>query len=131
MICSIDDCTAKIKYKKLALCVKHYTRLSRYGDTSTVHKSIPPTPAGLYGIEARNWRSTNEIGYRAAHRRISVAKGRADALTCVDCSGKASDWSYDHSDPEEKCSENGLRYSPNPDYYVARCRPCHKKFDKR
>lgn len=72
--------------------------------------------------------------YRTAHRRVVSERGKAIAHNCVDCSGPAAEWSYDHADEaelEEVRRGRTLKYSAFPDHYDPRCRPCHIKFDRR
>lgn len=44
------------------------------------------------------------------------------------CGQPASQWSYDHADPDERTSELGS-YSADPDHYRPLCVPCHKTSD--
>lgn len=73
------------------------------------------------------------VGYSAAHYRIRAALGKAAEHPCTDCSAPASDWSYDHTDPDELVSDHpqsaGSRYSLKPEHYAPRCKSCHKAFD--
>lgn len=72
------------------------------------------------------------VKYKAAHTRVLNLRGRAAQHACVDCSGQAYDWSYNGRDPNELTQEvDGylMTYSPNPAYYEARCRLCHRAFD--
>jgi hypothetical protein len=49
-----------------------------------------------------------------------------------DCGRPASDWAYDHSDPDELVTtvRGALcRYSLDSDKYLPLCRPCHRRFD--
>ena len=74
----------------------------------------------------------DDAEYTAAHDRVYRAKGRASTHTCVDCGRPASQWSYDHTDPDERVSatvKGNPPYSLNPDHYQPRCVPCHKAFD--
>lgn len=70
--------------------------------------------------------------YGAAHDRVVRARGKARTHKCVDCESRASQWSYDHADPDERHSaavKGAPAFSLNPSHYVARCVPCHKRFD--
>lgn len=75
-------------------------------------------------------RRRGDIVYHSAHRRVIREKGSARHLKCVDCSGGAFDWSYDHTDPDALTDERGRPYSVNPAHYSPRCRPCHRAFDR-
>lgn len=73
------------------------------------------------------------VGYSGAHRRMRTARGDASLYRCVDCDGEASDWSYDHSDPDELFEvQRGrpLAYSIKFEHYVPRCKKCHGAFDR-
>lgn len=73
------------------------------------------------------------LTYEVAHRKVMRARGKAKYWPCVDCDAPASDWSYDHSDPDELTEErfvNGVlaqvkTYSANPDHYSPKCRKCN------
>lgn len=75
---------------------------------------------------------TDAPAYRSAHDRVIRLKGSASTHVCVDCGGGAAHWSYDHTDPSELTTlRDGclIRYSADPQRYVPRCVPCHKRFD--
>jgi len=112
--CIIPDCIKPQKTRKTGLCSMHTARVSRHGDPS---------------IRLKINGSGENIGYRAAHNRVDQAKGDAERYSCVDCGQVASEWSYTNDDPAEKI-EHGLRYSVDPQFYVARCRRCHKRYDR-
>lgn len=57
--------------------------------------------------------------YQRAHRALRKERGRAGEHSCVDCSGQASEWSYDGI---TGFSWDFRRYDP-------RCRPCHLAYD--
>lgn len=73
------------------------------------------------------------VGYTAAHDRVRRDRGSADRHACRDCGRTAKHWSYTHDDPNELVayglSRSPIAYSTTPDFYVARCVPCHKKHD--
>lgn len=77
--------------------------------------------------------------YRVAHKRVSRARGPASLHFCVDCGVRATQWSYDHTDPDELTQQMKNRhgtlwiatYSTKPEHYESRCRPCHWAFDNR
>lgn len=74
------------------------------------------------------WRG-DDVGYVAAHDRVRRLHGSAKGYACVDCGGPARQWSYDHTDPNERLHKGKYAYSPDPARYVPRCVPCHKVFD--
>jgi hypothetical protein len=84
----------------------------------------------LVGSSNPSWRE--RPGYAAAHLRVRRARGSASQHPCVDCGTPARDWSYDGRDPDELVAvERGyeVRYSVNPEHYVARCLTCHVRYD--
>lgn len=72
-----------------------------------------------------------QVGYSGAHYRVKRIKGLATSHDCVDCGERAKDWSYNGLDPNEiRGGQNNCRFSSDPDYYVPRCRSCHRKHDR-
>lgn len=71
------------------------------------------------------------IGYRAAHKRVAAKRSPAWVEVCADCGGAGEEWSYDGLDPDEIESPDGLAYSLDVDRYAARCKPCHRAYDRR
>jgi HNH endonuclease len=71
-----------------------------------------------------------DVSYGGLHKRLRKERGSADARECVDCGDQAAQWSYDHSDPNEKRGSVGP-YSLDMDRYQPRCRRCHILFDRR
>jgi len=69
--------------------------------------------------------------YYAAHKRITRSKGRAATHTCIDCEGPAAEWSYVHACPEEIFDLKLGAYCLHLDHYVARCRSCHRVYDRK
>jgi hypothetical protein len=69
--------------------------------------------------------------YNGMHRRIRAWRGKASDQTCIECGEQASDWAYDHADPDEVISPSGQVYSTNVMHYVPMCRPHHHAFDRR
>lgn len=67
--------------------------------------------------------------YGTAHYRVRRAKGVASSHTCLDCDDSATQWSYDHADPDEMMTPGGTPYSTKSQHYHARCTPCHGRFD--
>lgn len=74
------------------------------------------------------------IGYRAAHARVTAARGQASQWPCEDCMQPAEHWSYNHADPDELHATDranlGAAYSLDPGHYSPRCRGCHTAYDK-
>ncbi|GAA4954676.1 hypothetical protein GCM10023238_21610 [Streptomyces heliomycini] len=68
--------------------------------------------------------------YDNAHNAVKRAWGPASLWPCTWCGCTASDWSYGHSDPDEKRDERtGLPYSNRIDHYAPLCRKCHRSYD--
>lgn len=72
-----------------------------------------------------------DCGYQAAHLRVAASKGKARQHPCVDCGKPAHDWSYAHGCPTEISSQGRPPYCVHPDHYQARCRPCHRAYDRK
>lgn len=83
---------------------------------------------GVTTCGARLHQLLDVVGYTTAHQRVQHEKGKASSHACVDCGGAAAQWSYDHDDPDQ-LTEGAYPYSLGVDHYVARCVPCHKRFD--
>jgi len=124
-LCAISDCESPARTR--GWCKSHYMRWYRYGDFRV--KRSPWS----------RWNPNPNPSYEAAHRRIKRAKGLASDWPCIDCGGRARDWSYNHRDPDERTQvttlprgrEVTVTYSLNPDCYEPRCGACHATFDLR
>ena len=68
---------------------------------------------------SNHWNWSERPSRLAIHKRIHRKMGKASNYPCVDCGGKARDWS---SETEE--------YTSNPEEYKPRCRKCHLAKDK-
>ena len=70
------------------------------------------------GEKHPRWKG-DAVGYRALHTWIRKYKGKASTCKCTDCSKQAEEWSnIDHSWKRVFAD------------YIARCRKCHKIYDK-
>lgn len=86
------------------------------------------------------WPET-EIGYYTAHNRIKAVFGSASNYLCGGlCGRQASQWSYNHQDPNSQSqllvdNRTGItrevRFSSNPNFYIAMCISCHISLDRR
>lgn len=76
------------------------------------------------GAKNAHWKG-DDATYGAVHLRLGPAADHA----CTDCAGTAAEWSYLGGCPRERVSPRGVRYSPDPARYVARCVPCHRRHD--
>lgn len=116
-LCIMPDCNQP-DHGPHGLCDKHRTRLRRHGNPSTVL-------VAEYQLFANG-----HISYATAHERVRKAHGPAWRHLCRHCQARyASDWAYDHNDPNEVRSPKGLAYSTDTDRYIPLCRPCHRRFD--
>lgn len=66
--------------------------------------------------------------YENVHLRVKAARGRAADHSCVECSGPAAHWAYDHADPDERRDATGP-YSLDVSRYQPMCVLCHKRMD--
>jgi hypothetical protein len=108
------------------MCKLHATRLRRHGDP---HVVIPSDERDLaIGERNTNWTGDGAT-YLAMHQRLRKHRGPARTRACFACGAPARQWSYDHCDPDERVSDDGLPYSVNLDRYQPRCVPCHKAYD--
>lgn len=102
-------------------CGMHYKRVSTHGSPDIVSPGGRPID-GQYPK------------YAAIHKRLTRARGSARLHACVDCGGRAREWSYDNRDPHEVRGQVGrfvCAYSLKLEHYEPRCTPCHRKFDFR
>ena len=152
--CSIEGCSGKVRAR--GWCWKHYCRWRDHGDPNAAPLRArvgpdvcvidgcgkPHWARGWCGMHLARWRRTGDpladlppfqelkradIVYGTQHQRLRRARGSAGELLCVDCGGPARDWSYDHTDPDERV--DSFVFSLDFDRYEPRCRSCHKVFD--
>lgn len=143
--CSASECGRKVHAR--GLCGMHYQRFRKHGDTMTVLVSSTTIQSGqvlnplggrsMMGDLHPNWKG-QDAGYGASHTRVVTRRGKASEHPCVDCGSQAAEWSYDHTDPDEKVyhfkqgvKELDITYSTNPEFYEARCKSCHTIFDAK
>ncbi len=76
--------------------------------------------------------------YQAVHARLLRKRGKASALTCIDCGAVAREWAYQHDDQLEltatlrfRGKEFHVAYSADMDHYAPMCKPCHLRFDQK
>jgi hypothetical protein len=82
-------------------------------------------------LVASNYKG-DEVTYYAAHDRVKVARGAACGHSCIDCGERAQDWSLRRDADKLTFGHAGrytLAFSPDPQDYVPRCKPCHGKYD--
>jgi hypothetical protein len=118
--CTVAGCVDA--HSAQGLCERHYARLRKHGDPLHYVERVGP--------HAPNWKAEG-VGYSAAHYRVKAVRGAAREHDCA-CGATASEWAYNHSDPDEiTTTQNGyeVRYSLDPTRYVPMCRNCHRKLD--
>lgn len=103
------------------LCSMHYQRWRSHGDP--LHERVY-----VKGEGAPGW-GGDDITYVSAHFRVRRTKGPASGYTCVQCGGKASEWAYDHQDPNEQIEKGKGPYSTKIDHYRPMCGRCHTRMD--
>lgn len=108
--CSVDGCGQPMR--KRTWCASHYAQWVRTG------KARP----FIY-----KWGSG---GYVPAHSKLRRMFGPASDRSCVDCGGRAAEWSYIHGDPDEIMDDRGVVFSRDTEFYVPRCALCHRRFDR-
>lgn len=108
--CVIDGCD-KPRYQQQFMCSTHVMRKHRYGDPLHEVKTRKETPS-----------------YRAAHARLTTDCGAAETHECVDCGGRAREWSWVGCD-EPLFSRQGLGYCVHHEHYEPRCAKCHRVYD--
>jgi hypothetical protein len=150
--CAVEGCERTARTASAELCNAHYFRVYRTGETGPAEVGSRPCPRGCgrsvgasstacwpcrrsdlhpnlprVGEANPAWKG-REIGYVAAHQRVTSQRGPASEQVCL-CGRQAAHWSYTHKDPEPLLTPAGIAYSPEPEFYEALCVPCHKRFD--
>lgn len=70
-----------------------------------------------------------DVSYSGAHMRLRKHRGSATSYVCAECGAPATQWAYNHADPDE-CYQDGVgAYSMDPAHYSPMCVPCHKRAD--
>lgn len=71
------------------------------------------------------------VGYQAVHKRLHDFRGPARNFACVEegCNNPATQWSYDHTCPNEVIDWRGYPYSMDLGRYQPRCKSCHSLLD--
>jgi len=121
--CSVDGCGSPAISR--GYCKSHYTKWSQYGDP--LHRAPMGPRQPLSAQRNPNWRG-HDVGYMGVHARLRQQRGPAANSKCRHCGQRATDWAYDHTDPNERVWK-GHPYSTDLGRYIPLCRPCHKAFD--
>jgi hypothetical protein len=124
--CLAEGCSKKPNSH--GYCSMHATRIERHGNP---HIVIAPSERRVRrGPDSPGWLSDDVVDYRTVHMRLRRIIGSARTMQCVDCGKrKAVHWSYDHQDPDERMTPEGVPFSIKPSHYQPRCASCHKFFD--
>lgn len=149
--CSVSICTRKAERR--GLCNGHYLRLLRNGSPGESPIQVygrqkcgidgcdrPHVASGLCSTHHKRRSRTGDPGdaaiagpahtYVGMHLKVARKRGRAADHVCEDCGSGATDWAYDHSDPDQLYRpEYGSPYSLDVDRYRPLCRDCHIAFD--
>ena len=126
-VCGQADCGGPHYAKDL--CAKHYIRLNANGDPRVV--GVRGAGRKLAGEQHYKW-TGDDASYGAVHYRLRKQRGLASGQTCAHCGASASQWAYDHTDPDERTGvDHGhvLRYSVETSRYMPLCAKCHKALD--
>ncbi|MFA5707387.1 hypothetical protein [Mycolicibacterium sp.] len=123
--CALEGCDKQAYTRSEgSYCEMHSYRLRNHGELG-----------GIEPLRGGSW-----VTYGGAHDRIRRARGLAAEYLCVDCGEQAAaEWSYRRGSPKELTAvvqmQNGTvaeaTYSPDPEDYDPRCKPCHVKYDRR
>lgn len=119
--CTMDGCEKP--HRARGWCSMHWLRWRTHGDPNTVL----PNPAEVAGPMNPSWGGDN-IGYTAVHQRLRRIRGNPGQHRCARCTEPAKQWAYDHTDPNEKTSNNGP-YSTDLARYLPACLSCHWQMD--
>lgn len=103
-------------------CLNHGRHVAKGGHADHVGESA-------HCHEANGSWKGSDVGYTGAHERVRRARGSVRQHSCIDCGAPARHWSYNHADPAELVTPEGLPYSGDPSMYDPRCVACHKRFD--
>lgn len=115
--CAVEGCVNP--YESVGYCAPHRKRIDKYGTPGSVDIRPRVIP-------------DDEVTYVLMHRRLKDILGSASRHACVDCSGRAQHWSYDHKCPDERVDpELGYAFSLKTEHYQPRCASCHARFDGR
>ena len=108
-LCSYEPCATRTRSGR-EYCTRHGRNVEKYGQ--------PVRPVSET--------------YQAVHKRLDRWRGKATNYSCIGCSVKADNWSYDHADEDERVEVRNGRtyvYSINLDHYHPMCFGCHTRLD--
>ena len=123
--CSVEGCLRG--HYGLGFCSIHWTRQHKTGDPLGLRPHFSPL-TGQFGESNPSWRG-DDVGYGGVHQRLR--DDPAARYRCRHCGCSAEHWAYDHADPDERLSRDGLAYSVKGfEHYIPLCVPCHRRFDQ-
>jgi hypothetical protein len=86
---------------------------------------------GLRREQTSQWKG-DEIGYRAAHSRLHVERGRPSRCElCGVSDDRRYEWALSHDAEHVRAGDRGRPFSPRPDDYIRVCCRCHGEYDGR
>lgn len=103
----------------------------RCGEQCSFGRSRCISCRDMSGENNPKWRGDN-IEYTALHNRLVVERGIPAEYQCARCPEQASEWAYDHQDPDERRNLVGRDDGPfslNLAHYMPLCVRCHRRFD--
>jgi hypothetical protein len=118
--CTVEGCDRS--HNAHGYCGIHYTRLRNHGDPLV---TIGTPTGSRHGA----WRG-EDVGYYGIHDRLTAQRGPAKQHPCRLCAQPATNWAYDHSDPNAKHDERVGSYSTDLTFYIPLCFPCHWRLDR-
>jgi hypothetical protein len=105
---------------------------TRLAGTSGLNRSGGKSTCNSKSVRSAHYR-VEVPGYTGAHDRVRTQRGSASTYPCCVCGGAASQWAYDHGDPDEATAVGPggsvLHYSVKPQHYDPMCISCHKNYD--
>lgn len=117
--CSVDGCEKA--YHANGYCSFHGYRAERYGDPLAI------------GPGKRSGRKRMGVpSYAGIHKRLFYDLGQASRRTCVDCGGRADEWSYNGGADREYWEDTRgslVAYTTDFSFYSPRCVRCHRIYD--
>ena len=116
--CKIEGCNNP--HQGLGYCRLHYERVYKHGD--------PMYALRRDGERNPSWRG-DDVKYGGVHQRLRMQRGSASSHGCDRCDAPARQWAYDHTDPDERITEDGMPYSIDVQHYIPLCIACHREFD--
>jgi len=114
LICYVGECDGITGVPGTAkgLCSKHYNRMRRYGDLTTVRKGSPGR-----GPAHHSWKGAS-ASYTALHNRVYRARGKASCCEQCGAGDRRYEWAMRHGTDGTDVMD-----------YISLCLPCHRTYD--